>query len=237
MSLLIVCSSSLACHLLIQTIGRLKFLDSTLERIIQRFEDEYPECRIPKQSTGSPQNSTEPPTPSTAQTSFKNPFHPDEDLDADVDVEDGSLPIARPKALSRHDSEVSIANRHLVQEEAQMHRFGQQVRRELLRPQTEDYHWGTTGQEEEAKHIQSLREKLEALSGSEIRQHVGKEGIAGVLKAIDADAEALRRLHIEDPKEFQRVKEAQEHAYAVHNLPSQESSPLVEKSEVDGGLR
>lgn len=165
-------------------------------------------------------------TTSSTNPSFKNPFSSSDavdealdDGDVDADVDDVHRPIKHPSthSLSRHDSDVSMASRHLAQEEGRMHRFGQKVRRDLFRPQTEDHHWGTTGEETEAEHIARLRERLEALSGAEIKDRIGSIGIEGVMKELDADAEALRRIQLEEPAEFERFREAQEHAYSGAN--------------------
>ena len=216
----------LKVRLICDNLGRLKFLDSTLERIIQRFEDEYPECRLLKPSSSSSEASITSPTVTSSITnpSFRNPFFnsdealdeglDDVDPDADADGNDTHLPIKHPsRSLSRHNSDVSIASRHLAQEEGRMHRFGQKMRRDIFRPQTEDYHWGTTGEETEEEHIARLRQRMEALSGDEIKQQISTVGIENAMKALDADVEALRRIQREEPAEFEKIKVAQQHAY------------------------
>ena len=200
--------------------GRLKFLDSTLERIIQRFEDEYPECRLdqPAQSTTSPPRdsllSRSPEAAdqmSASSLSFRNPFSPDEDALDDADR--GTIPIRPPsRSMSRYDSDVSMASRHLGQEEGRMLRFGQSVTRDLFRPQTEDYHHGTTGEEIELDHIQELRQKLEVLSGSEIRDRIESIGYEAAAEELREKAEKIRLLKEEDPEAFAALKEAQKNA-------------------------
>lgn len=87
-----------------------------------------------------------------------------------------------------------------------MHRFGQRMRRDILRPETLDYMHGTTGQEVEDSHLQELRAKLEELNGAEIRDKVHKLGPDGVFEAIGATVEELRALEREDPDGYREVR-------------------------------
>src|SRR4051794_27038930 len=118
--------------------------------MIQRFEDEYPECRL---GNGTPTSHLPPPLLGIAPCSWSvsSPTcvegHEDAEVVEDVtqaeDQEGKSL-------LARHNSDVSLASRALSNEEGRMHRFGQRMRREVLRPQTLDHEHGTTGEEEES---------------------------------------------------------------------------------------
>ena len=73
-----------------------------------------------------------------------------------------------------------------------MHRFGQQVRREVLRPQQLDHAHGTTGEEREARHLQLLREKLEGISGGEIRGLVEERGVDRTVRELVDLGEGLK---------------------------------------------
>ena len=174
--------------------GRLQFLDSTLERMIQRFEDEYPETRLnaPPSSvddaTSDNYSSLDNSTilkPAPADTAAI-PSSPDA-LDDDTST---TSPLIRPASLSRRSSSPSLASRQ-AQEEGRMHRFGQRLRRDILRPETEDHAHGTTGAEEDAAHIRDLRSKLQQLEGAEIQEKVTRLGPEAVLAAIGANAEEL----------------------------------------------
>lgn len=70
-----------------------------------------------------------------------------------------------------------------------MHRFGQRLRREILKPEGEDHHHGTTGQEEEAEDQKALRARLEEFEGERIRKEVEGVGVEGVLEAIVREKE------------------------------------------------
>ncbi|KAI9812875.1 MAG: hypothetical protein M1827_004393 [Pycnora praestabilis] len=196
-------------------VGRLVFLDSTLERMVQRFEDEYPECRLDP-AAPPPQPLAFAPNVVSRPSSFAHPSKirntdnqaPNSDpTSADQALTDEEDEIRPP--LARHDSDVSLAGRALTMEEGRMHRFGQQVRRDILRPQLKDYVHGTTGHEYEATHLQLLRSRLELLNGSEIKERVMKEGPDAVMDEIGASAEELRILEEEDPEAFEKFRDAQ----------------------------
>lgn len=187
---------------------RLEFLDSTLERMIQRFENEYPETRLTSSlHTTACQSSL------LANPSFSNaPHHSPTESSietaetADADVESESEETIRVP-MQRHGSDVSLASRQ-AQEEGRVHKFGQRMRRDILRPETLDYAHGTTGQEIEASHLQALRSRLENLKGEEIRHKLHTLGPDAILEAIGATADELRALENDDPKEFKRARMA-----------------------------
>ncbi len=210
-------SLSYSIILTIAVLGRLLFLDSTLERMIQRFEDEYPECRLAPPTTQtldpyssdipSPRSSYE--NTSILSNSFDNRFSDTSTIfpDAISPTEDTRAEI-RPPPLSRADSDVSLASRAYTQEEGRMHRFGQQLRRDLFRPQTLDHAHGTTGDEDpEPEHLQVLRNRLSEMDGEVIRERVEKVGMQSALREIGASAEELEVLQREDPGAFQRLGE------------------------------
>lgn len=93
-----------------------------------------------------------------------------------------------------------------------MHRFGQRIRRDILRPETLDYTHGTTGQEVEESHLQELRRKLEALNGAEIRDKVHKLGPEGAFEAFGATVEELRALEREDPDRMAALRIMEDNA-------------------------
>ncbi|KAE9986642.1 hypothetical protein EG327_004234 [Venturia inaequalis] len=187
---------------------RLLFLDNTLQGMIQRFEDEYPECRptpafptpqanapsthlseaasIRTSNSGSLANagSLTSVDPTSMSTSIGSLHGTDSASDDDHDHDEAERPY-----LSRHNSDVSIAARALSIEEAQVHRMGQKVKRELLSPSggRADNGWKTsTGQDlsagqtldenGESEHLKLLRSRLEELQGEELRSCVVERG-------------------------------------------------------------
>ncbi|KAI9845178.1 MAG: hypothetical protein M1837_005063 [Sclerophora amabilis] len=200
---------------------RLLFLDQTLDRIIHRFEDEYPECRLGPLREPTPPNldisnvghngngrSSSPETGSVSATSDIVPFATDATFYAS-DEEDG-LFGSRSKPMERNPSDVSLASKALSNEEGRMHRFGQQVRRSLLRPQMEDHAHGTTGEEPpEPSHILTLRDRIAAMPGDELKDKMNELGIDEMMKRLGASIEELKLLSDEDPEAFEAYRVSQ----------------------------
>ena len=185
--------------------------------MIQRFEDEYPETRLEPQAAAKENASEAGSLPSSIENSLFSvgSLDKNESLTERTNLteeEEGAVRIP----MSRHNSDVSVASRYLAQEEGRMHRFGQQVRRDILRPQELNYAHGTTGHEYEPAHIQKLRDRLEALGGEEIKEAVEARGPEAVLRDIGATAEELLQLEQEDPENFEKFREAQ--LIAQHNI-------------------
>ncbi|ORY14449.1 hypothetical protein BCR34DRAFT_479496 [Clohesyomyces aquaticus] len=200
---------------------RLLFLDQTLQGMIQRFEDEYPETRLqPTTDSGSVHSSTpstSPPasTVPTLSTSITENAAPE----SDEDDGDG------PKALrSRHNSDVSLASRALSLEEGRLHRLGHRVRTEILnasRPSsshsTAEFDHalsqanvsGTLDDHRLPEHVLALREKYQGLTGEELRVMTEKKGWEKAFDDIMINAEELRVLEREDPEGFKKFREAQ----------------------------
>lgn len=204
-----------------ENLGRLTFLDNTLRRMIQRFEDEYPECRI------------KPPVPpagtnETLLNSSDGLYHPGyylvgthpkseaetATLDAASLTDDDNDATIRP--ISRHNSDVSLFSRHQANEEGRMHRFGQQIRREVFRPEDGHPVPNSSGRGSEAQHLQALRLRLEAIDGAQMRDKVDRMGYHAALAAEGITAEELRLLERQDPETFDKLREA--HETALLNL-------------------
>ncbi|KAL9114422.1 MAG: hypothetical protein Q9227_001503 [Pyrenula ochraceoflavens] len=187
---------------------KLYFLDSTLHKMIQRFEDEYPEARIAPPAPPSNSDAAETSSVHSSQidtsvlsTSVEEPLT--------KVTSEGSNDDEHLLKLSRTSSNTSLHDRALRSEEGKMHRFGQKIRRDILRPQALDYAHGTTGEEPEAEHLTLLREKLDMMRGEEIRDKVIRLGPDAVLEDMGANAEELAQLQKEDPDAFERFKESQ----------------------------
>lgn len=191
--------------------------------MIQRFEDEYPECRpvAPRPSAFPPTSdagsrSSSPGAPSV-QSSASLP--PSDGLAGSVGARDDS-DEERPVLRSRLNSDVSVASRALALEEGRIHRIGQKVRRDILRPQQEqaqtleggEVQGGVAQQEEEQGHLVGLRARLEGLSGEEMRRSLDRGGWEETLSKVGANAEDLKRLQMENPEEWRAFREAQEAA-------------------------
>lgn len=197
---------------------RLLFLDQTLEGMIKRFEDEFPETRLPTTVTSPPLPDMNQASPSesielnlggdeqgslsdTEPTPFEAPM-------SDAEDEDHIRPM-----LSRHNSDVSLASRALSQEEGRMHRFGQQFRRDILKQDLEDHEHGMTGREEQPRHLQLLRAMVDGLGGEEIKNKINSQGHEAVMEELNNEASLLRiQLMEQDPEGWEKFRESQEAA-------------------------
>lgn len=147
--------------------------------MIRRFEEEYPECRLPLATISEPQ---ETPSPRGSLSSTNSASIPSPHLDLQ-DNPSYAVHSTEIKTISRRGSEVSLASRNLDNEEGQMHRFGHFIRKEVLRPQTPDHLHGVTGEEVDEEHVRRIRRAVEDMGGEEIRRKVQEGG--GVEKMIE----------------------------------------------------
>jgi hypothetical protein len=199
---------------------KLLFLDQTLQSMIERFEEEYPETRLaPPSLKGAPSEVSSLDDKSnilgssinTQDTEPTNAASDEEDL---FDAEDSGM---RPVA-SRHNSDVSLASRKLSREEGRLHRIGQHMRREVVDsprsaeagadwPDWRHPSWET--KEEEKARLRDLGEKIEGISGVELEKIISNEGWGKVLEKVGATYDDLRALQEQDPDGWQAFKEAQ----------------------------
>lgn len=198
---------------------RLQFLHTTLERIIQRFEDEYPETRsVPISRPTSHKDTAD---SSSITSSFAEPsaLSVIDDPLARVVSNDDHASVEHEDSysikLSRTSSNTSLRTRALTSEEGRMHRFGQQIRREILKPEGLDYAHGTDENSVDPPHLALLRSKLSTLQGDQLRDEVIEKGYEKVVEELGANAEELAQLEKEDPEGFQKLKEA--HFVALKN--------------------
>ena len=200
--------------------------------MIERFENEYPETRLPKPAA----TIVEPLSDDNATTSsliHPTPTYPTlEPASPDAEeLDDNADPLIRPASVSRRNSSPGLASRQ-AQEEGRMHRLGQRVKRDILHPETEDYAHGTTGTESPVQHLQDLRRRLDAFEGREIKDTVERLGPETVFDMIGATAEELSAWQHGDPEGFERIKEARGHALALYGdqnggtgFPTKDPSP------------
>lgn len=222
-------------------LGRLQFLDATLDGMIQRFEDEYPETRMPGNATAvapvidtSSQHSSHEEAADEAHTpenGVPDADNPDEavDLDNALDDEEAGQYSIR---LSRASSNTSLHSRALTSEEGRVHRFGQHVRREILGPEfgaSEDY--GTPPKFEDTN-TTAAEERLERLRGDEIRARIALVGVDKALEELDFSVEEMWVLKKQDPEAFERLRESQIAAQINAGL-SVQSSPITGKGDAD----
>lgn len=217
-------SIGLNMMLTILTTGRLQFLDFTLHRMIQRFEDEYPETRI----------TTQPVISINAETSSQNsnedgngplvpgipPFASSAD-EAAVDDEETDHYAVR---LSRSSSITSLHSRALTSEEGHAHRLGQNIRRGFLSPTfdpaTEDLSFNDS-------HVSALREKLDQLHEDQARSHFESVGADKAFGELGSTVDELWAIQRQDTEAFEKFKQSQ--IAAQINSGKRTASPMPEQ--------
>jgi hypothetical protein len=215
--------------------------------MIQRFEDEYPETRMPGNLAS--------PSPPVIDTSSQHSSHeetideahtpvngvPDADnLDEEaVDVDNvldddeaGQYSIR----LSRASSNTSLHSRALTSEEGRVHRFGQHVRRGILGPEFGNSEDSSAPPTFEDTNTTAADDRIERLRGDEIRSRIALVGVDKALEELDSSVEELWVLKTQDPEAFERLRESQIAAQINTGL-SVQSSPTTAKAEADDKLK
>lgn len=199
---------------------RLVFLDQTLQSMIERFEEEYPETRLrppsPEASASVASSYTGQPSVlgssvNTQGTDYTNMGTDEEDF-AEEDGEGMLHHVASP----RKGSDVNIAARAQSIEEGRLHRMGQHLRREVIdsprNTEFRDVPWQQGEDLQESERIRKFGEHIESISGLELKDLVQKEGYESLLKKVGGNYEDLRQLQEQDPEAWEGFKEAQEKA-------------------------
>jgi hypothetical protein len=187
--------------------------------MIQRFEDEYPECRVtpPMAIPTATVNPTDDAASSvsSAEGSLTTPFA-SSTINSDsmsnsitlqgTDSDEEETP-SRVR-LSRHNSDVSLAARALSIEEGHVHRMGQKVKRALISPPNGLVDGAVEEDpEHEPDHIQALREKLATIKAEEIRDSVIADGWEKAGDAVINKGLLLKKMEHEDPEGLKRWRE------------------------------
>jgi hypothetical protein len=191
------------------------FLDQTLQRIIQRFEDEYPETKVPDLPAAGPkldENSAGVSladaaiiSASVGSNTLEQVPSSEEYMAVDENNEgnEGNDGPFRLK-LSRTPSNTSLVARAYTDEEGRMHRFGQGVRREVLRQSEMG-----EGENIDSAHLEEIRNRFDEFKGEEIRERVMREGADSVLKSLGMNTKELAVLQKEDPESFMIFRDSQ----------------------------
>ncbi|KAJ9315924.1 hypothetical protein DTO271D3_3902 [Paecilomyces variotii] len=208
---------------------RLQFLDYTLQKMIQRFEYEYPETRVaapppppaPREDTSS-QHSDE--INDQGISGGSPPSGTNFDDETAIDDEDTEHYVM---GISRSSSNTSLHSRALTSEEGHIHRLGQSIRRDFLK----DYPAANLSSSPlDDSHIASLREKLERLRGEQIRSRVESVGPDKALEELGCTMEELWLIQKQDAEAFQKFKESQ---IAAQINAGMRPSPSVDEEAVD----
>jgi len=197
--------------------------------MIERFEDEFPDTRLPSgrvpAKTATPEASSRqgesPDQPNlNDSTLVDNPAF-DHGAATETTVYDDDANQYAVK-LSRTNSNTSLHSRALTSEEGRVHRFGQHLQRDILGSEL-DSHGRAIARSPDGIRLVALREKLERLSSSEIRSRIETVGPDKALEELGASVEELLMLQKQDPEAFESFKEGQIAAEINAGMRNQES--------------
>ncbi|EER27177.1 Leucine Rich Repeat family protein [Coccidioides posadasii C735 delta SOWgp] len=195
---------------------RLLFLDGTLQRMIQRFEDEFPDTRLPAEMSSG--------TDAGPATEFSLPSSDQADKNSDVD--EGAGLCQSPEngvienddadryavRLSRTSSNTSLHSRALTSEEGRVLRLGQRLSHDVLNSELDN---GDGTISRSPPNIAELQKKLEQLRSSEsdpqLALHMREGSYEGQsLRGLrSASLEDLVELQRHDPDALAEFKEDQ----------------------------
>ncbi|CAI7628494.1 unnamed protein product [Penicillium glandicola] len=191
---------------------RLQFLDMTLHRMIQRFEDEYPETRIipqlppaaPVPDTVSQHSGDDDGSGSFAAGGNLNSSQLDETGGDEEDADQYAV------HLSRTSSMTSLHSRAMTSQEGHIHRIGQNLRRDFLKPSLvpsdgdEDFNY-----EDDDSHITALRQKLDLLHGQQSLSQFDDFDADMALNHLGTTVDELYTTQQQDAEGFERFKQSQ----------------------------
>ncbi|KAF7713598.1 Uncharacterized protein PECH_002533 [Penicillium ucsense] len=195
---------------------RLQFLDFTLQRMIQRFEDEYPETRIlppPAPASAAPDNvsqhSSDGLSGPSASDVMNNYLADNENAIDDEETDQYAI------HLSRTSSMTSLHSRAMTSEEGHVHRLGQNLRRDFLNPPP------NSGEaDDEASHLLALRKKLEKLHEDRSRSPFDSPGAEDTFEKLGLTVDELWAARHHDAEAFERFKQSQI-AAQINSKPQQ----------------
>ncbi|KAG9502812.1 hypothetical protein J7337_005646 [Fusarium musae] len=198
---------------------RLTFLDDTLQGIIKRFEDEYPDTREDPALQRRPRAGTK----SSEESPTTLPLE-DSALALSDNEDEGEITGGKP--LSRSNSMAKI----LVEEEGRILRAGHRFRAGLIKEEQIDLLSTIDDIGSDPKHVRMLVELAEDLGG-EIWQLVKEKGPVRAFKE-DRDV-AFKCMEASDPEHWARFAEAQYKSRANISIPSAaKQGEVVDESAV-----
>ncbi|KXG49062.1 Leucine-rich repeat, ribonuclease inhibitor subtype [Penicillium griseofulvum] len=215
---------------------RLQFLDMTLARMIQRFEDEYPETRIipqlppavPVPDTISQHSGDDDGNGSITAGGNLNSSQLDE---TGGDEEDTDQYAVR---LSRTSSMTSLHSRAMTSQEGHIHRIGQNLRRDFLKPSLvpgdgdEDFDY-----DDDKSRIAALRQKLDLLHDEQSLCQFDDFDADMAFNHLGTTVDDLYDSQKQDAEGFERFKQSQIAAQINSGIRSRDNSELRTGSEAE----
>ncbi|KAI0387036.1 RNI-like protein [Hypomontagnella monticulosa] len=206
---------------------RLIFLDQTIEGIIKRFEDEFPETR---------QNSLEATIPDrTTTTAPEQGSISSTEADAALmsDTEDIETELRSAKSRSRSNSIISHSSKALANEEGRALRVGHRFRRDLIKREHYDLLTKPDDIGNDPSHLKFVSGVLEDLMGGDeqVKKDIEEKGVFSAFHAHREDI--VRKLREEDPQYWESFVEAQEKARANVQIEAKTDTPPQEIAVAD----
>ncbi|KAJ8127764.1 hypothetical protein O1611_g5870 [Lasiodiplodia mahajangana] len=206
---------------------RLVFLDQTIEGIINRFEDEFPETR---QSEDANETASDP--SSTAPEPNTSPELHGVDASALSDTEDVETEL-RPPIRSRSSSIISHTSRAFSEEEGRALRVGHKFRRSFMSQKEFNMLNSNLDISNNPHHVKLVTSLMEDLMEDydDIRKRAEEKGI---VKAFEEDRNNIwKLLRDKDPQYWDVFMESQEKARANINVePNGVKIDLAQESAV-----
>ncbi|KAI0156935.1 RNI-like protein [Xylariaceae sp. FL1272] len=188
---------------------RLIFLDQTIEGIIKRFEDEFPDTRQTESSAAQESDRISPKMPdidtSGSRHEVENPALSDtEDLETEL----------RSPSGSRSNSIISHTSKAFTEDEAQALRIGHKFRRSFM--SAEQFNALNSGEEigDNPRHVQLVTGLMEEIMDDheDIRKRVEEKG---AVKAFEEDKDRIwKQLRDRDPAYWDIFIDSQQKARA-----------------------
>lgn len=201
-------------------------MDVTLHKMIQRFEDEYPETRLPTQPApaaapdSSSQHSGEETTGLNVGNNLNSSMIDNENAIDDEETDQYAL------HLSRASSMTSLHSRAMTSEEGHVHRLGQNLRRDFLNPPEGE------GDNEGDSHLAALREKLERLHEQQSEAPFGSVDAEQAFQKLGNTVDELWAAQKQDTEAFEKFKQSQIAAQINSGLRLSNKAP-EEKKDAD----
>lgn len=174
--------------------------------MIQRFEDEYPETRLPAQVAPSAvvpdtssQHSGEDANGPSATNNLSSSMIDNENAIDDEETDQYAI------HLSRTSSMTSLHSRAMTSEEGHVHRLGQNLRRDFLNPPEGQ----GDGDGDDDSHLVALREKLERLHEQQSESPFDSVEAEQAFEKLGNTVDELWAAQRQDVEGFERFKQSQ----------------------------
>lgn len=207
-------------------------MDNTLQGIIKRFEDEFPDTRELVDSavalSSSLEDATEKQRSASLSLAEDNMLHKlDTVALSDGEDEAEAENQIRSPAIARTNSMLSLSSKALADEEGRVLRAGHKFRAGFIKPEHYALLSGVELIGRDPNHVRMLHELLDELNDGSLRKEVEEKGVVQVFQ--EKKGEIIRRLREADPAHWDRFVESQ--VMARKNVKLGEGLDAVEGAE------